>query len=125
VWAYDILRLNLFLKDIIPHAIKHFAKDGLWIEEEYGMFWFDFANVVALHSTYEERRVFDAKFEDNILYPVIRCLIKLASTDAERSASLKEWQGKVDLWQIPHLGPLYSNVVLSQLGVNCLNQDPS
>jgi len=117
-WAFDVLGLDVILQRILPSAMEHFSKDELWIEEEYGMFWFDFANVVGAHTPKLERHNFDARFQKTILNPVTRCLVDLSSTHTDHTASLQVWQEHVEQWQIPYVGPLYSNVVLAQLGVH-------
>merc|ERR1712032_1134923 len=117
LWAYDILNLGSLLELLIPGALRHFYRDELWIEKEHGMFWFDFANVVGARTTYEERANFESKFEQTILNPATHCLTELASTEPDHATTLKIWQERVDSWQIPYLGPIYSSVVLSQFGV--------
>merc|ERR1719221_952493 len=117
VWAFDILNLGDLLERILPDAVDYFTKD-LEDDDEFGMFWFDFANVVSTRIEEERRGDFDATFEDKLLGPVAKCLAELSATDTAHNTALKTWQERVDLWQIPYLGPVYSGVVLARLGVH-------
>merc|ERR1711865_813418 len=116
VWAYDVLNLGDLLQEILPSAVDYFAKE-LEDDDEFGMFWFDFANVVNVRVDGSRRAEFDAVFEGKLLQPVTDCLTNLSTNCAAHEAALKTWQERVDLWQIPYLGPVYSGVVLSKLGV--------
>eukprot|EP00747_Dinoflagellata_sp_TGD_P129205 gnl/TRDRNA2_/TRDRNA2_174647_c0_seq5.p1 gnl/TRDRNA2_/TRDRNA2_174647_c0~~gnl/TRDRNA2_/TRDRNA2_174647_c0_seq5.p1 ORF type:complete len:214 (-),score=32.82 gnl/TRDRNA2_/TRDRNA2_174647_c0_seq5:96-737(-) len=121
VWAYDILNLGSLLDLLLPDSMEHFSKDQLCIEEDYGMFWFDFANVVGMRVSPSKRAKFDAKFEDRILNEVKRCLTDLSSTETDHAQALKTWQERVEQWQIPYVGPLYSSIVLATLGIQVVS----
>mmetsp|Transcript_61413 Transcript_61413/g.158786 ORF Transcript_61413/g.158786 Transcript_61413/m.158786 type:complete len:149 (+) Transcript_61413:1-447(+) len=116
VWSFDILNLSDLLGVILPDAVDHFA-DELEDGGDVGMFWFDFANVVAVHVPPKRREAFDAKFFRSFLEPVESTLLNLSGTEVPHALALDAWQELLHERQIPYLGPHYTGMVLSQLGV--------
>lgn len=117
VWAFDILNLTSLLANFLPDAMAHFQHE-IDDSEDFGMFWFDFANVVSTHVQRTSVRAdFEQKFNKSLLHPVIDGLSALSRTDTDHGQALQAWQEQVELRQIPHLGPNYSAHVLMQLGV--------
>merc|ERR1712098_556518 len=66
VWAFDVVNLGELLEDILPTAMEYFSKE-LEFDDECGMFWFDFANVVGARVDHQHRQEFDAVFRDRLL----------------------------------------------------------
>mmetsp|Transcript_37657 Transcript_37657/g.60731 ORF Transcript_37657/g.60731 Transcript_37657/m.60731 type:complete len:220 (-) Transcript_37657:16-675(-) len=118
VWAFDALNLGDLLDIILPSALGHFAKE-LELEGDVGMFWFDVANVASARASPELRADFERKFEEKLLCPVRERLGDLsdAGSATPHSEAFARWQSVVDTWNIPYLGPEYTNLVLSGLGV--------
>mmetsp|Transcript_102126 Transcript_102126/g.329439 ORF Transcript_102126/g.329439 Transcript_102126/m.329439 type:complete len:149 (-) Transcript_102126:7-453(-) len=116
VWSLDILNSSELLGGILPDAVDHFA-DELEDGGDVGMFWFDFANVVALHVPPKRTEAFDAKFFRSFLEPVESTLLNLSGTEVPHAQALDAWQELLHERQIPYLGPHYTGTVLSQLGV--------
>merc|ERR1712023_163680 len=78
VWAFDVLNLGDLPHDLLPAAMDHFAR-GIQDEDEFGMFWFDFANVVSARVSSDQRRDFDRVFEGKLLRPVTDHLTELTA----------------------------------------------
>lgn len=117
VWAFDILNLIALVIDFLPDAMRHFHQ-SIGDSEDFGMFWFDFANVVSVQVPPTSIRAdFEQKFNESLLDPVIDGLTALSRTDTDHGQAFQAWQDQVELRQIPYLGPAYSSHVLSLLGV--------